>query len=180
MSNKFKVGDKVRCVRGTNSSRKLNEGGIYEVSTDQYGAYVGIVGIGSDWFASRFELVQAAQPTRPLQAGDKVRCIDNDGGAKVHITVDQEYEVERVIPGGFLVLKGVVGDYWAHRFNRVQPVPRDYRLMRNGCIASTGHKTPEEVAEYARKNSPDGMEFDIVEVVTVSKHTVRKVVEARA
>ncbi|WP_247537466.1 hypothetical protein [Ralstonia pseudosolanacearum] len=194
MSNKFKVGDKVIVKAG-------RERGFHDKFTVQAGVVYTVKSIASTGglrFAEkdkpaageyappahdpvRFELASAqAVPAQEFKSGDKVRCIDNDNGLRSGIKVGSEYEVQSTEPGGYVMLKGVFGDYYARRFELVPEVPRDFRVRRSGTIGSTPYKTTEDAAEAGRKNYSDNVEFEVVEVVVVSKNVVRKIVEARA
>lgn len=187
MSNKFKVGDKVRCVRG--HAGLLYTGEIYVVrGIDSIYSYVYLVGgaLGHGWHTSRFELVSSAPATPP-----KPQASDFAVGSKVMVGDQSKYDGKWAGPmevkatnSNFVTCKhpayALTGAFYPTELVAYQEPPREFRLSRNGSIAGTAHKTPEEVAEYARKNLSDSVEFEIVEVVTVSKHTVRKVVEARA
>ena len=65
-SNKFKVGDRVRCVRAENSCCTLALGEVYSVSTVNYLSLTINAG-GMVWNASRFELVEEAAPARKVK-----------------------------------------------------------------------------------------------------------------
>ncbi len=68
----------------------------------------------------------------------------------------------------------------AARFELAPEVPRDFRIQRNGSVQSSPYKTQESAIEAGRAAYGDNVEFEVVEVVVVSKNVVRKVVEARA
>lgn len=71
MSNTFKVGDKVRCVR-TGRNGLLTLGGEYVISTVSYdGTNVGVNGSRSaDWYADRFVLAESTPPKPAPKATD--------------------------------------------------------------------------------------------------------------
>ncbi|MDO3559421.1 hypothetical protein [Ralstonia pseudosolanacearum] len=195
MSNKFKVGDKVRIKEvdswlirhGKNAGDVLTVNRVVK-ATFEVGRILLVfdellaAAPGHERFSERFELVPD-EPARKFKVGDRVRCVLAGGYPEVstgEVFVVAGYDA---LQDGAWLLKleerGRGSSYYEHRFEPHVEPPRDYRLMRNGNIASTPHTTPEEVADYARKSLSDSVEFDIVEIVTVSKHTVRKVVEAR-
>ncbi|MGA4005333.1 hypothetical protein ACI2US_03065 [Ralstonia nicotianae] len=195
MSNKFKVGDKVVVKAG-------QEGGVrskYDVEAGKTYTVTSINGTGCLRFAekatpwgldryppahdpARFELAQ--QPGHKFKVGDRVRLLESVCSGL--LIPGQVYTVRALRGSPHSTPKGVYlegfsnYDWWfEHRFELVPEVPREYRLSRNGSIAASRHRTTEAAAEAARSLYNDGVEFDIVEVVTVSKHTVRKVVEVR-
>lgn len=152
---------------------------------------------------ARFELAPAQAPTvPPFKVGDKVQYkggdswMESDAGKKVGDVLT----VARVSDNNSLYGNNYPADHpyryslafeelshftwhmrYAGRFGSAPEPVRDFRLARNGGVVHpASFKTEEAATEAARKAYSDGQEFDIVEVVTVSKHTVRKVVEARA
>ncbi|BCL97655.1 hypothetical protein MAFF211491_21070 [Ralstonia solanacearum] len=186
MSNTFKVGDKVRCVR-TGRNGLLTLGGEYVISTVSYdGTNVGVNGSRSaDWYADRFVLAESTPPKPAPKATDFAV------GSKVMVGDQSKYDGKWAGPmevkatnANFVTCKhpayALTGAFFPTELVAYQEPPRDYRISRNNQLAAASFKTPEEAAEAGRRNYNDGTEFDIVEVVTVSKHTVRKVLEARA
>lgn len=96
MTNPFKAGDRVRCIRG--SGRALHQGAKYTV-TKVSGPYVYLdpAGFGGGWACNRFELVISA-PSSPVsfKAGDRVRCLHNCGN---QFTEGKIYEVAKDYQG---------------------------------------------------------------------------------
>ncbi|MHA6907402.1 hypothetical protein ACQUJS_03050 [Ralstonia pseudosolanacearum] len=197
MSNKFKVGDKVIVKPG-------QEGGLYNKYAAEAGktyTITSITGAGSLRFAekatpwgfdtlppahdpARFELA-AQQPSRKFKVGDRVRLLEPVTSNS--LTAGQVYTVRALRdsshpPHQGVYLEGFNGEYdwwYEYRFELVPEAPRDFRLMCKGVLPRS-FATPESASEHARKVFNDGEDFSVVEVVLVSKHTVRKVVEARA
>ena len=87
MKNKFKVGDKIRCVDDTDivgGRHKLIKGAIYEISGFHISGDVLLHGIknpsDAGYSQSRFELVkEEVKQMRNLKIGDKVRYVRNIG-----------------------------------------------------------------------------------------------------
>ncbi len=211
MSNKFKVGDKVRIKEvdawllrhGKNVGDELTVARI-QVSRFELGRILLVFeellskAPNHERFSERFELAPAVPP---FKVGDKVR-VKVDAQHPDHKGV-QHYAREGVIgvvmggptPAGSMdvefdrddvrVTANVTSPRVCQYVNPanlelfVEP-PRDFRRVINGNVGSASFKSAEVAIEAARQAIGEGTEFDIVEVVVVSKHTVRKVGEARA
>ncbi|QMV32567.1 hypothetical protein KMB83_gp47 [Ralstonia phage Anchaing] len=194
MSNKFKVGDNVRCIRGSIDGNKLMSGLYYTITAvSGNGIYVDVEGNGYvstdlSWFADRFEPASDAPgkaayapPPRKFKVGDRVKCI-NPAGVLEAGTVYVVEDVSACSTDYRVHLQGHRrgAGFFERRFELAPEAPRECRISRNGTIGSSRYQTTEAAAAQARSTFNDGAEFDIVEIVTVSKHVVRKVVEARA
>ncbi|MHA6903302.1 hypothetical protein ACJBUE_20805 (plasmid) [Ralstonia syzygii subsp. celebesensis] len=195
MSNTFKKGDKVVAAPGmarSTVSREYDvvEGRVYTVKSisdttgnlrfEEKDTIRAGGAVPPAHRRGRFVLAPAAgSPSRAFEPGDKLRCIRGTGHTLI---VGHAYSVESA-DGEFVHLEGAVGGWDVARFVLEQPAPpRDYRLMCKGVLPrsfETPEAAAEAAAEAARKMFNDGEDFSIVELTTVSKHTVRKVVEAR-
>jgi hypothetical protein len=122
----FNTGDRVRCVEA-NSSLEL--GREYTVSFCD-GWFVSLVGDGERFSTHRFELID--QPTKEgtmstnLTVGDRVRCIDNTHCSV--LTDGQEYVISSVNVRDddvFVCVEGVITEYFAHRFEKIEQVTID-------------------------------------------------------
>lgn len=97
---KFKVGDKVKCIRGSTFNPALVEGEIHTV----YGLHNGnsiYVDPECDiwWFASRFELVEPARKFDP-KPGDTIVCNNGTKFTCIHIS---EYVYSHCYPNAKIV-----------------------------------------------------------------------------
>lgn len=64
---KFKVGDKVRCINAEDSY-ELKQGEIYTVERGYFGSDLCLVGVDFSWRKDRFELVEVGEePTKELK-----------------------------------------------------------------------------------------------------------------
>ncbi|CAH0444307.1 hypothetical protein LMG10661_00786 [Ralstonia syzygii subsp. syzygii] len=123
MSNKFKVGDKVRCVRADGI---LIVGSVYEISgVSSSGHAVGVGGSkANDWYADRFVLVESQD--RKFKVGDKVKVVGSTG----MLIAGSVHEVAEVSVGDFPTDYRVhlVGTpkglgYYENRFELAQSAP---------------------------------------------------------
>ncbi len=113
----FKVGDKVRVVRGGLTITRGAEGVVEQV----LGGALNVSGIGN-YYQDRFELVTAVEDMpkpapRDFQVGDKVRVVDGRDGLRN----GTEAIVERVTRN-FLYLAGGSGGWDKSRFELVTAV----------------------------------------------------------
>lgn len=92
----FKKGDKVRCV-DDGDYRNLTEGKTYEITSVDDEGYISIIGdLGdySEYWASRFELVEEEKKMykeEDIYAGMKLECVSN--GSYTHWTEGKVYVV---------------------------------------------------------------------------------------
>lgn len=94
MINKFKPGDKVRCIEGADGI--ITGGRVYTVLS-VCGSYLDLVGIGViGWRSDRFELVQAAKPETSSYSSDVASFVaDVEAGRIKRGGVPGKYRVFR-------------------------------------------------------------------------------------
>lgn len=190
---KFKVGDKVKVVGSTGL---LVAGSVHEVAEISVGDFptdyrVHLVGIpkGQGYYENRFELAQVA-PTAP----PKPKAPDFAVGSKVVLRDQSKYEGKWAGPmvvthdGTSLVtckhpahtLGGC--SFYPTELTACEEPPREFRLRNIGGGVNNTKKFDalEDAVEHGRKNLNEGVEFEVVEVLSVTKYKVCKTVEAIA
>jgi len=188
MSNKFKIGDRVKFhgVRnGSMSHHGQNKGLVGKLAT------VKVVGrtsidvefdhdntgsLGRGWFPERFALVPAApaKPVSKFKRGDKVRVIAEYGhtlpvGHEAEVLGVEFDETEGVHWVRVKDIRGFEGGFAEHRFELIPPVKRMFSFMdvSNSLIAAPFRRTVEEVEEFLVKTGRNGQRVQIVEVLAV-------------
>lgn len=112
-----------------------------------------------------------------FKVGDRVRCIDDERGAKEHISKGSLYTVEHC-SALYVRLEGLTYSYFVDRFE-LAPVPKEFRIRNApGGISFAKFSSAEDAQEAARRDFLDGDEFEIVEVLPVAKYRVEKILNA--
>lgn len=185
MTNKLKVGDRVRCTNSDNYAH-VKKGSEYTV-VSVAGLCIALdlplwEGKGREYPVKHFELVEpppAAPTPYKFKKGDRVRCVDR--GGNTYIRNGLEYTVSDVNNAlDEVALSEVPGySYPSFRFELIPTTPKVFRILRKGIQWGTTEYGSVEDAEAAiQKSAPVGEPFVIVELSTVKAVTVKRVLEA--
>lgn len=139
--SKFKVGDKIKCVRGLTGVLEVGQEYVIR-DIDRQFVYLG-TSLGDGWYADRFE------PIPQFKSGDPVLCVN---GSAPEIEANRIYLIDSVSDGGALVINGKP---WApSRFTasttKAYEEQSGYSLCRIGKLNNHQWYITRRFAEYMR------------------------------
>lgn len=146
--SKFKVGDKVICVRNIHDLRLHKEYTIEEVRSDDF---VKVQGRTGSYDPTRFKLASEKEDevkTNKFKNGDRVKCVDDRRISS--LVLHKEYTVGAVFDNGDVAIEGVGSPYRGCRFELVTETGTNKYKVGDKVFCTNNHGAEDSLSLHKR------------------------------